>query len=324
MDFFNLTVEDFDKPEQKKSWNSEDLYKPSPKNAKGNTGVYKAVLRFLPNPVDPKNKSILSKWSVFLTNPDTQQKRSVDCPSTIGEKSIIQDVFFKLKKSNSVADQELSKEFSRTQKFTSLVLIVEDKNNPDLEGKIMVWQYGVKVHDKIKALIKPEFGKPCIPFDLFEAKDFFLSVKTVNKFPNYDDSYFLEERTPLTLNGITCDKDNQTSTKKVIEYLKENAPDLSTYDYQPWTDEIRNFVNDCIKAIVPAGRVASEVAKYSQESRSASASASKVEEKVEVKPTKKVEIPEIPIKSADLTEDDMKFDDMDLDGDFDEELYNSL
>ena len=49
--------------------------------------------------------------------------------------------------------------------------------------------------------------------------------------------------------------------EKVVEYLKANSPDLEKYGYQPWTDEITEFVNTCIKNIVPKGKLAADLAK---------------------------------------------------------------
>ena len=91
--------------------------------------------------------------------------------------------------------------FSRRQRFASLVQIVKDDNNPEMVGKIMVWPYGVKIFNKLQAEMKPEFGKPHIPFDLFEGKPFLVHITQVAGYNNYDNSRFLDEKMPVIIDG---------------------------------------------------------------------------------------------------------------------------
>jgi len=241
-DIFNLSVDSFF--EEQKLTSANERFKPDP--AKGKENVYKAVIRFLPWYKDPK-KSIMKKWNCWLTNPVTNESLSVDCPTTIGEKSIIYDTFWKLKNSKSAREQELSNFFSRRQKFASLVQIIKDDNNPENNGKILVWEYGVKIKNKIDAELKPEdsFTKPCNPFDLFEGKPFFVHVTIVSSYNNYDNCRFLEAM-PITIDGKKMQKTPE-DMEKIREYLK-TSPDLSKYDFQPWTPEIKEFVNEAVNA----------------------------------------------------------------------------
>lgn len=63
----------------------------------------------------------------------------------------------------------------------------------------MIFRYGQKIHDKIMALLKPEFeGDPEVDvFDLWKGCNFRLRVKNVAGYPNYDDSSF-ESQTALS------------------------------------------------------------------------------------------------------------------------------
>lgn len=195
-DIFNLSLDDFKEPERKGGL----IFKPEAKS--GKDGVYKAVVRFLPWHKDVK-KSVMKKWACWLTNPATNESKMVDCPSTVGKKSVLQDLFWKFKKSDSVAEQKLADNFSRRQKFASLIQIIKDDNEPENVGKIMVWPYGVKIFNKLQAEMKPEFGKPHIPFDLFEGKPFLVHVTMVAGYNNYDNSRFLDEKLPLTIIGVS-------------------------------------------------------------------------------------------------------------------------
>jgi hypothetical protein len=299
-DIFNLSVEDFKSDEKKQS----TYFKPDA-NA-GREGVYKAVVRFLPWHKDPK-KSIMKKWSCWLTNPTNEESKMVDCPSTIGKKSILQDMYWKLKKSDSVADQKLSENFSRRQRFASLVQIIKDDNAPDNVGKIMVWPYGVKIFNKIQAEMKPEFGKPHIPFDLFEGKPFLVHITKVAGYNNYDNCRFLDEKLPVNIDGQSMEKTPEHMEK--IKAFLEQSPDLSSYDYQDWDQNIEDFVNEVIRNTVPGGRMVASVERSNRESVSRTDAATE----------KSTQLPSIGGGGLD----DLKLDNFDS-GSFDDELYKSL
>ncbi len=166
-DIFNLSNDMFVTQTQQKESRDLEFYKPYAEN--GKDGVYKSLIRFVPNPVEPA-KSKIHKYYVYLKDPVTGDAFSVDCPSTVGKKSVLKDLFWKLKQSHSAADQELSKSFSRKEDFYSLIQIVKDPNKPELEGKVMLWKFGKKVNDMIESQLKPEYGEACNPYDLFDIK----------------------------------------------------------------------------------------------------------------------------------------------------------
>jgi hypothetical protein len=303
-DIFNLSVDDFKTEEKKASGN----FKPDA-NA-GRDGVYKAVVRFLPWHKDPK-KSIMKKWSCWLTNPANDESRMVDCPSTVGKKSILQDMFWKFKKSESVAEQKLADNFSRRQRFASLVQIIKDDNNPDNVGKIMVWSYGVKIFNKLQAEMKPEFGKPHIPFDLFEGKPFLVHITKVAGYNNYDNCRFLDERVPISIDGTAMQKSAEDMAK--IKAFLEASPDLGNYDYQDWESGTEDFVNEVIRNTVPGGRIVASVEKANRETVAPAPVAS----------TKAVEQSADPLPSLGGGLDDLNLDDFDGKS-FDDELYDSI
>ena len=307
-DIFNLSIDDFKEPEKTGSF--RNIFKPEAKS--GKDGVYKAVVRFLPWHKDVK-KSVMKKWSCWLTNPATNEGKMVDCPSTIGQKSILQDLFWKFKKSDSIAEQKLAENFSRRQRFASLVQIVKDDNNPENVGKIMVWPYGVKIYNKLQAEMKPEFGKPHIPFDLFEGKPFLVHITLVANFNNYDNSRFLDEKMPVTIDGKAMEK-TQESLTEIKAYL-ETSPDLNVYDYQEWDQQTEDFVNEVIGNIVPGGRMIESVEKSNRNSVASTPTIKS--ETVASKPA----VTNLPDLGSDLG----NLDEMDLNASsFDDELYGSL
>lgn len=256
LDIFNLDAEAFvTKANQQTSGKDLDFYKPYPED--GKDGVYKSLVRFVPNQVNPA-KSKIHKYYVYLNDPVSGNGFSVDCPSTVGKKSILKDLFWKLKNSHSAADQELAKKFSRKEDYYALVQIVQDKNKPELEGKIMIFKFGKKINDLIEAQLQPEYGDPCNPFDLFGGREFAVHVRKVGEWNNYDLCSFVGEKAPIKVNGSPMSK-NQDDMNKILEYLKTGPQNLTSFDYKDWDDEVTDKVMTVIKNTVPEARIVNEI-----------------------------------------------------------------
>jgi hypothetical protein len=268
-DIFNLDNEAFVKQEAKRE-EDEFIYKPYPEL--GKDGVYKSLVRFLPNVSNPK-KSKVHQYYVWLKDPVDGTNFKALCPSTVGKKSILKDIYWKLKNSPSAKDQEISKAFSRKEDFYSLIQIVKDPNRPDLEGKIMVLKFGRKVNDLIEQQIKPEFGNPSNPYDLFEGKNFGLHVRKVGEWNNYDLCQFVGDKGPISIEGTPVER-NEKSKKAITDYLKTGPLDLDKYDYKDWTEEEHEKITKIIRNTVPDGRVISEIIGASVDSKSTSSSTS--------------------------------------------------
>ena len=235
-------------------------FRPNPK--KGQGGVFEAVVRFLPNPKDPQNKSIITKYYAYIEHPTTQVKKNIDCPSTVGQPDPIQNTFFALRNSANPVLQENSKQFSRKQQSASLIQVISCKSDPNLVNKILVWKYGIKIMEKLNAEMNPPMGEGHNPFNLFTGRPFAVTVKEVSGFPNYDACNFFD--LPLEQSGMRIVVNNAqgqpqvavvtTSTiateqgkAAVFNYLKDNAPDTDKYEYHAWSTEDTEFVNECIR-----------------------------------------------------------------------------
>lgn len=235
-------------------------FRPNPK--KGQNGVFEAVVRFLPNPKDPANKSIITKYYAYLTHPVSQVKKNIDCPSTVGQQDPIQNTFFALRNAANPILQENSKQFSRKQQCVSLVQVISCKSDPSLVNKILVWKYGIKILEKINAEMNPPMGEGHNPFNLFTGRPFSVQVKEVSGFPNYDACQFFDlaleqsgmrivvnnaQGQPQISVVTTATIATEQGKAAVFNYLKENAPDTDKYEYHPWTTEETEFVNECIR-----------------------------------------------------------------------------
>lgn len=232
---FSVGVNDLDTGEQQTKGGS-DLYTPKPDQ--GQDGVYRSLVRFLPNLKNPR-KPFIRKYVYWLEDREGNGFY-VDSPSTVGDKCPVQDMFFKLRNSESAVDKKASEGLKRREVYYALVQVVKDPQNRDLEGQVKVYKFGYKIKTKIDEELNPQFDEPTQVFDPFEGKNFELVISKKGGYPNYDSCKFQGTRSPMILNGEPVN-DSDESRKAILEYLKD-APDLSNFDYQAWNDEQRGKV----------------------------------------------------------------------------------
>jgi hypothetical protein len=74
------------------------------------------------------------------------------------------------------AQKNIARDRKRQQKYISNVLVIEDHAKPENNGKVFLFKYGPKIHEKIQEAISPKFPdqKPINPFDMWEGADFKL------------------------------------------------------------------------------------------------------------------------------------------------------
>jgi len=246
-DIFNLSLEDFKTEEKPKS--GQDLYKTDPKLSKDS--IYRAIIRFIPNVKNPK-KSFVKKFSYWLEDAGGNGFY-VDCPSSIGDKSIIQDTFWKLFKSESAFDKKQAEKIKRKEYYYSLVYIMKDPQRPEFENTVQILRYPRAVKKLIDAQIQPdvtdlEMGtEPTNVFDFFEGKDFSLKVTMKGGYWNYDECKFAQAKTPIAVSGVKMD--NNAESRKMIMDLYEGAADIEVYDFKPWDEDMRQKVNGVLGEI---------------------------------------------------------------------------
>ena len=244
-DIFNLSVTDVETHEVQSS--GGDMYKPSADQ--GKDGTYKALIRFVPNPTNPRN-SLVKKYVHWLTNANGDGKM-VDSPSTVGESCPIADVFFKLRKSDSAVDRKMSEKLKRREQYFALVKVIKDPQNPDFEGTYKIFKFGYKIKEKIDEELKPAFGEPTQVFDLFAGKNFELIITRQGEFNNYDKSKFASSTSAIDLAGTPAERnaENMASIKAELE----NAPSLSPFEYKAWDAETRDFINNILRNYLNPG-----------------------------------------------------------------------
>ena len=268
-DIFSVSVSDLETNEQK-TGNSE-LY--SPKPDQGQDGVYKSLIRFLPNIKNPR-KPYIRKYVYWLEDKEGKGMY-IDSPSTIGEKCPIQDKFFKLRNSESAIDKKMSENIKRREVYYALVQIIKDSQNKELEGQIKVFKFGFKVKSKIDEELNPQFDAPTQIFDPFEGKNFELVISKKAGFANYDSCKFQGSKTAMQIDGKPV-KNTQEGREAILNYLK-GAPELNSFEYKAWTDEQHTKVMNLLDAMGSPGSSISKLTNSNQSSNKSSKSKPKEE-----------------------------------------------
>ena len=243
-DIFNLSVNDVETHKAAASNTNDVIYKPTADD--GKDGTYKALIRFVPNPENPR-KSLVRKYVHWLTDP-SGSGRLVDSPTSVGEKCPIQDAFFKLRKSDSALDRKMSDKLKRREQYYSLIKIIKDPQNPAMEGQYMIYKFGYKIKEKIDEELSPAFGEPTQVFDLFEGKNFELIITRQGEYNNYDKSKFSASTSAVMIGDAPAER-TQESMQSIKAEL-EAAPSLAVYEYKPWDDATRDFVNQVLSQYI--------------------------------------------------------------------------
>ena len=163
----------------------ERLWKPE-LDASGN-GY--AVIRFLPA---PEGESV--PWAKLYTHAfkGTGGWLIDNCPTTNGDKCPVCAGNTKLWNSGHESDKAVARDRKRKLSYYSNIYVVNDPKNPDNNGKVFLFKYGKKIHDKILAAMQPEFQDetPVNVFDFWDGANFKIKIKTVGGYWNYDASEF--------------------------------------------------------------------------------------------------------------------------------------
>jgi hypothetical protein len=251
MDFLN----------EKKNVNSDGIYRIDLTKAKDKKKGYKSVIRFLPNLtkegkvgqaaiekiahyVDIKNPKELSGW--------------FDSAKNFNEKCALTDLYYSMVNSKNAILQEKAKCLKYTKKYYSYCLVLEDEQQPEHVGKVMIFQYGKTIKDKIAAERNGEItGVPCNVFDLSQGKDFVILVKEIStgdeSYPDYKNSMFRPEMTSLPIYfeekgefknvPVVDGKVDAKAQQKVKDFLMKRDHDLEEFAPKKLTEEQQVKVN---------------------------------------------------------------------------------
>ena len=148
-----------------------------------------AVIRFLPAP-DGETVPWAKVYSHAFQGPGGWYIEN--SRTTLGEKDPVGEVNRQHWNAGTEEGKDIARKQKRKLSYYSNIQVVKDPKHPENEGKVFLYKYGKKIHDKILAAMQPEFQDetPVNVFDLWEGANFKLKIKKVAGFWNYDSSEF--------------------------------------------------------------------------------------------------------------------------------------
>ena len=148
--------------------------------------------------------------------------------TTLNEKDPVGEINRKLWNSGSDEDKETARKQKRKLQYYSNIYVVKDPKHPENEGKVFLYKYGKKIHDKIIAAMQPEFQDetPVNVFDLWEGANFKLKIKKVAGYWNYDSSEF---DSVSALSADDTELENIWKSENSLEAFT-NKDQFKTYD----------------------------------------------------------------------------------------------
>lgn len=159
---------------------------PYDKNTKKGT----ALIRFLPYG-QTEGRLPWAEWFEFSFKNKGKNywERSL---RTIGEADPVAELNGQQWERNQGNDQDDVKKRGRRQRFVANIVVLEDKANPENQGKTFLFEYGPAIHKLVMAKMVPEHEDqtPCNVFDLWEGANFRIRTKDKSGYVNYDDSTF--------------------------------------------------------------------------------------------------------------------------------------
>ena len=222
-----------------------------------NLSTYNSLIRFIPYYKNPEN-SILSKYVSWITNNKRNIKRKIDDTPFLHRKPrIIGECFFACynnKESNPL--YEFRNKFNSNEEHTCLIQVIQDNQKPELNGKIMIYQFRKTVYSKLYDALHPsnEFQKSHNPF-LLEAYGFAINLyqKTlgdgVTKFPNFDNCKFIDKKFGI----VDENHNNITDQNKIQEFLTDETiiSEFEKNEFKEWDENTKRFVAEAIVSTLP-------------------------------------------------------------------------
>ena len=182
----NQSIEKINNPKNNFSREDERFWKAE----LDKSGSGYAVIRFLPSPENEDmpyvrvfNHGFQGPGGWYIENSLT----------TIGQKDPLAEYNSTLWNSGIEANKEIARKQKRRLTYFSNIYVVEDKANPQNEGKVFLFRYGKKIFDMISSMANPEFEDETQVdvFNLWDGANFKLKIRKLEGYSNYDKSEFV-------------------------------------------------------------------------------------------------------------------------------------
>ena len=203
-----------------------------------------AVIRFLPAP-DGETVPWAKVYSHAFQGPGGWYIEN--SLTTLGEKDPVGEVNRRLWNSGAEEDKDTARKQKRKLSYYSNIYVVKDQLHPENEGKVFLYKYGKKIHDKIASAMQPQFEDetPINPFDLWKGANFKIKIQTIGGYWNYDKSEF---DSPSVLGGL-----DDEALEKVwkSQYSLKEFTDLKNFkSYEDLSARLNLVLNKSTRPVV--------------------------------------------------------------------------
>jgi len=151
-------------------------------------GNGQAVIRFLPA-VEGEEFPYVKIFEYAFKDSRTGRWYIEASRDTLGEADPVSEKWAELWNAGL---KDEAKKYSRSTRYISNILVVDDKAHPENNGKVFLWKYGPRIFQKIQGAVKPEFDDEVAldPFDFWTGANFKLKARLVDNQRSYDKSEF--------------------------------------------------------------------------------------------------------------------------------------
>lgn len=150
-----------------------------------------AIIRFLPNDLNKPNW--VEHLSYSVEGPGGWYIENCRKTLDMNEADPMSEYNTELWQSGIEKNRELASKQKIKRKYITNILVVNDPENPENNGKVFLFAFGKKILNKCNDMINPQFADdPKVNvFDMWNGANFKLKVKNgEGGFPNYDRSEF--------------------------------------------------------------------------------------------------------------------------------------
>ena len=203
-----------------------------------------AVIRFLPEP-DGEDLPWAQVWSHAFQGPGGWYIEN--SLTTLNQKDPVGELNRTLWNSGLDADKDTARKQKRKLSYYSNIYVVKDQLHPENEGRVFLYKYGKKIHDKIASAMQPQFEdeSPINPFDLWKGANFKIKIQTIGGYWNYDKSEF---DSPSVLGGL--DDDALEAVWKSQHSLKEFTDLKNFKSYEDLSSRLNIVLNKSARPVV--------------------------------------------------------------------------
>jgi len=137
--------------------------------------------------------------------------------------------------------------------------VVSDPKNPENEGKVFLYKYGVKIFTKLMDAMDPDFEDEAAvnAFCFWEGADFKIKIRNVKGFVNYDKSEFAAPS--QLLDGVDEDLEALYATQHPLQ------PFVAADQFKSFEDLAARLESVLTQSDAAAARTAADAAEETEE-----------------------------------------------------------